>query len=254
MTTGHPQARNWFDAGGQAYARFRPEYPPALAGFLASLAPGRGLAVDVGCGNGQLTRLLAPHFDRVVGLDPSADQIANAAPDARIDYRCAPAERLPLPDACAGLVTAAQAAHWFDLPAFYDEVRRVGKPGAAVALVSYGVLALEPPLDARFQAFYRDEIGPYWPPERKLVDTGYATLDFPFEEIAAPPLAIRFDWNLAEFTGYVLTWSAVRSAREAGRASLVTAFFDALAAAWGDPDARRPVAWPINMRVGRLQA
>jgi SAM-dependent methyltransferase len=244
--------RNWFDQGGRAYARFRPEYPPELAAYLASAAPDDRLAVDVGCGNGQLTQLLAPHFQRVIGLDPSADQIANAVPHARIHYDCASAERLPVPDASASLITAAQAAHWFDLPAFYREVRRIALPGAAVALVSYGVLNLESDLDRRFQAFYRDEIGPYWPPERKLVDTGYATIDFPFEEIAPPSLAIRLEWRLAEFLGYVSTWSATRSAREAGREALLVAFAADLAALWGDPDTARPVSWPINMRIGRV--
>lgn len=244
--------RNWFDQGGRAYARFRPEYPRELAAYLASAAPDNRLAVDVGCGNGQLTQLLAPYFDRVIGLDPSADQIANAVPNARIHYECAPAERLPVPDASASLVTAAQAAHWFDLPAFYREVRRIAVPGAVVALVSYGVLNLEPALDRRFQAFYRDEIGPYWPPERKLVDTAYATIAFPFEELTPPALEIRLDWHLSEFIGYVLTWSATRSAREAGKDALLMAFFDDLAALWGDPDVRRPVSWPINMRIGRV--
>jgi SAM-dependent methyltransferase len=254
MTHATPLGRNWFDQGGQAYARFRPDYPPALAAFLAGVAPGRGLAVDVGCGNGQLTHLLATHFARVIGLDPSADQIANAAPHAGIDYRCAPAERLPVADASAHLVTAAQAAHWFDLPAFYREVRRIALPGAVVALVCYGVLALEPALDARFQRFYRDEIGPYWPPERALVDTGYATLDFPFAELPYPGMAIRVDWDLAAFLGYVQTWSAVRGVREAGREALLTAFADDLAAAWGAPETKRAVAWPINMRIGRVDA
>lgn len=30
--------KNWFDQGGQAYARFRPEYPAELAAYLASVA------------------------------------------------------------------------------------------------------------------------------------------------------------------------------------------------------------------------
>ncbi len=244
--------RNWFDQGGRAYARFRPEYPRELAAYLASTAPDDRLAVDVGCGNGQLTQLLAPHFERVIGLDPSADQIANAVSNARIRYECAPAEQLPVPDASASLVTAAQAAHWFHLPAFYGEVRRIAVPGAVVALVSYGVLRLEPPLDGRFQAFYRDEIGPYWPPERKLVDTGYATIEFPFDEFTPPSLDIRLAWRLAEFLGYVSTWSATRSAREAGKEALLVAFADDLAALWGDPDTTRPVSWPINMRIGRV--
>jgi len=252
MSTDLPSARNWFDQGGEAYARFRPEYPPELAAFLASQAPDRQLAVDVGCGNGQLTRLLAPHFDSVIGLDPSADQIANAAPDARIAYRCAPAEQLPLADGGASLVTAAQAAHWFDLPAFYGEVRRVARPGAVLALVSYGVLELEPELDDRFQAFYRDEIGPYWPPERKLVDTGYATIAFPFAELPYPAFHIQVEWELPEFLGYLLTWSAVRRAREAGKETLLTSFADELANAWGAPTLRRPVRWPISMRIGKL--
>ncbi|MGO4477549.1 class I SAM-dependent methyltransferase [Massilia sp. 2TAF26] len=247
----NPPARNWFDQGGRAYARFRPEYPRELAAWLASLAPDHDTAVDVGCGNGQLTQLLAPWFNKVVGLDPSADQIANAIPNERIAYRCAPAEQLPLLDASASLITAAQAAHWFDLPAFYREVRRIARPGAAVALVSYGVMKLEAELDERFQKFYWDEIGPYWPPERKLVDSGYATIAFPFEELAPPALEIRLDWHLSEFLGYLTTWSAVRSAREAGREDLLIAFANDIGAAWGDPNRRRPVRWPINMRIGR---
>lgn len=252
MPSDSTPARNWFDQGGSAYARFRPEYPPELAAFLASAAPDTRLAVDVGCGNGQLTQLLAPHFDAIVGLDPSADQIAHATPNACITYRCAPAERLPLADGSASLITAAQAAHWFDLPAFYQEVRRVGAPGAVLALASYGVLRLEPALDERFQAFYRDGIGPYWPPERKLVDSGYATLDFPFQELNAPALQIRLDWRLPEFLGYLSTWSAVRNAREAGREDVLLGFADEISAAWGDGDTRRAIVWPINMRIGRL--
>lgn len=245
-------ARNWFDDGGGDYARFRPDYPPPLAAFLASVAPDHGLAVDVGCGNGQLTRLLADHFGTVVGLDPSADQIAHAVPHARVRYQRAPAERLPMSDNSASLVTAAQAAHWFDLPAFYAEVRRVAAPGGVLALISYGVPRLEAGLDDRFGRFYRDGIGPYWPAERALVDSGYANIDFPFAEFAAPPMDIRLEWTLAELLGYVSTWSAVRRAREAGREDVLLAFADELGNAWGDPGIRRAIAWPINMRVGKI--
>jgi SAM-dependent methyltransferase len=252
MSANTSTARNWFEQGGRAYARFRPEYPRQLAAFLASAAPDNQLAVDVGCGNGQLTRLLAPYFSRVVGLDPSADQIANTIPNERIAYQVAAAEQLPLPDTSASLITAAQAAHWFDLPGFYREVRRVGVPGAILALISYGILKLEPELNDRFQKFYWEEIGPYWPPERKLVDTGYASIDFPFEELAPPSLDIRLEWHLSEFLGYLLTWSAVRSAKEAGKEALLMEFANDIAQAWGDPDLKRSVSWPINMRIGRV--
>jgi Methylase involved in ubiquinone/menaquinone biosynthesis len=244
--------RNWFDQGGQAYARFRPEYPAELSAYLATMAPDRVLAVDVGCGSGQLTRQLAGHFDAVVGFDPSQDQIAHSAPQERVSYACAPAEDLPLPSRSASLITAAQAAHWFDLPRFYAEVRRVAEPGAVLALISYGVLRLEGTLGERFAQFYWQEIGPFWPAERKLVDSGYATLEFPFAEFPGPEIAIRLMWNLAEFLGYVSTWSAVRSAREAGREDLLHDFAADMAALWGDPATAQRVSWPINMRVGRL--
>lgn len=244
--------KNWFDQGGQNYARFRPEYPAELATLLASTVQEHQQAVDVGCGNGQLTQLLATHFDAVIGLDPSADQIANSTAHDRIQYQCAPAEKLPVADHSVNLITAAQAAHWFHLPSFYQEARRIAKPNSVIALISYGVLSLEPDLDQRFQHFYWDEIGPYWPAERKLVDSGYATLDFPFEEIAAPALEISVQWDLAEFLGYLFTWSAVRHAKEAGSEEVIFQFATDIAVAWGEETHRRRISWPINMRIGRL--
>jgi SAM-dependent methyltransferase len=242
--------QNWFDQGSGNYARYRPDYPDALAKFLAGVAPDRSLAVDVGCGNGQFTTQLAGYFDSVIGLDPAESQIANAVAHEKVRYRCAPAEKLPLDDGSTSLIAAAQAAHWFDRPHFYDEARRIAKPGAAIALISYGVPELEPDLNARFQSFYRDEIGPYWPAERKLVDSGYAGMDFPFPGRAYPPMAIERHWSAADFLGYVSTWSATRRVGEAGREDILTHFADDLLRLWRE-DARK-VLWPINMRLGTI--
>ena len=244
--------RNWFDQGGDAYARYRPDYPDALAAFLVEAAPDRAMAVDVGCGNGQFTCQLARHFDAVVGLDPSADQIANAFPHPRVRYSRAPAEALGLPDASASLITAAQAAHWFDLPRFYAEVRRVARPGALVALVSYGVMAVDDVIAERFARFYWEEIGPYWPPERRLVESGYADMPFPFVPVDWPAMEIRRDWDLAAFLGYLGTWSAIRKAMEAGRTDIADSFVHDLAALWGEPSTVRPVRWPVTLRLGRV--
>ncbi|MDA5193039.1 class I SAM-dependent methyltransferase [Govanella unica] len=245
-------SKNWFDRGGQAYARFRPEYPLGPARFLAETARSHKCAVDVGCGNGQLTAQLAAYFDDVVGLDPSADQIANAPAQQGVRYICASAEKLPLPDRSANLITAAQAAHWFDLPAFYAEARRIASDGAALALISYGVLRLPGDLQSRFDRFYHDEIGPYWPPERKLVDRGYRDLCFPFEERQAPQMDIQLAWALGDFLGYLSTWSAVQRVKGTGREDILNDFARDISRLWGDPTKTQPVSWPINMRIGLL--
>ncbi|HKU29214.1 MAG TPA: class I SAM-dependent methyltransferase [Arthrobacter sp.] len=245
-------AKNWFTTGGGNYARFRPEYPPRLATDLASLAPSKELAVDVGCGTGQLTSLLAPWFRTVVGVDSSADQLASASALPNVQYVGAPAENLPVGDNTAALITAAQAAHWFDLPAFYKEVRRIAAPGAILALISYGVMSLDDDLDGRFQAFYTQEIGPYWPAERKLVDDGYRTIDFPFEETTLAPINMEKHLTLSELLGYISTWSAVRIVKEAGREDILHTFAGDLSGLWGDPEGSRRVCWPINTRVGTI--
>lgn len=244
-------SRNWFEQGGEAYARYRPAYPDRLAQFLASASPNNRLALDVGCGNGQLAIQLASRFERVVGIDASVNQIAHAVHHERVEYRCAPAEMLPMPDRSASLVAAAQAAHWFDLPAFFDEVRRVCVPGGVLALISYGVPGLEPGLNERFDHFYREEINPFWPPERKLVDEGYARIDFPFSKFPAPPMSINLQWNFFELLGYLSTWSAVRRARQEGRQEILSSFAEEMAKLWGSSDVRRSICWPINMRIGK---
>lgn len=249
----HTDARNWFDEGGQAYAQFRPTYPTSLAAELAQLALSTDLAVDVGCGNGQFTTRLAESFDHVVGLDPSHEQIANAAPHPRVEYQQAPAESLPptLGDGSVGLVSAAQAAHWFDLPRFYDEVTRVSADGGIIALLCYGILRIDDPsINRRAQQFYAEDLDAYWPPSRRLVEREYRDLPFPFEEIEFQAPSIQKRLTLDALLGYFSTWSAVRAAREAGQARLLEDVGRDLAELWGDPATERLTTWPIGGRVG----
>lgn len=262
---------NWFDEGGQDYARYRPTYPPALASWLAEQCQQHRLALDVGCGNGQLTSLLSPYFTQVLGLDPSSAQLAQTTSAHNLQYQCAPAEQLPLPDASVDLLCAAQAAHWFDLEAFYREARRVCAPGAVLALVSYGVLEIgdsltaasgadttnnSAALNARLLQFYHQEIGRWWPAERQLVDSGYATLPFPFAELTPAKLAICRELDCAQLLGYIGTWSALRQARSHGQEAWLDAtlqqFGRDMLQLWGDGP--RSIVWPIAMRVGRVHA
>lgn len=241
-----------FSKIASGYAQYRPRYPAALADFLAAISPARELVWECGCGSGQLSVDLADRFERVIATDASAKQLAEAEPHPRIEYRCATAERSGLPPGIADAVVAAQAAHWFDLPAWYREVRRVGKPEAIVAAISYGNVVMAGDAGALVARFYGGLVGTYWSPHRKLVDEGYRAIPFPFEETTAPPLEIRVEWDLAAFQGYVETWSAVRALVEAEGRSRVESFRAELARAWGPAERTRTVRWPIAVRAGRL--
>uniref|UniRef100_A0A674P8X2 Zgc:162396 n=1 Tax=Takifugu rubripes TaxID=31033 RepID=A0A674P8X2_TAKRU len=97
------------------------------------------LAVDLGCGTGQTTRLLAPHF-QVVGIDVSETQLEQARAVLscpNITYRKGTAEDLPFPDGSVDLITASSAAHYFDESKFMAEANRVLKPGGCIALMDY---------------------------------------------------------------------------------------------------------------------
>src|SRR3712207_1092083 len=116
--------KDHFSARSADYAAYRPTYPAALVDDLAGLCAATELALDAGCGTGQLSVLLARRFEQVVATDASPQQIERAEAHPGVEYRVAPAERSGLADSTADLITVAQAAHWFDLPAFYAEARR----------------------------------------------------------------------------------------------------------------------------------
>jgi len=243
--------KDHFAPVSDAYASFRPRYPAALFTWLASIAPARGLAWDCACGTGQASIDLAQHFAQVIATDASAAQLAGATPRANVEYRLAPAEASGLAPASLDLVVVAQALHWFDLPRFYDEVRRVLKPGGVLAVWSYGRQTLDDvAVDAHVQRFYADTVGPYWPPERELVEQGYRTIPFPFTELATPELALTARWSLAHLLGYFRSWSATGRYIAAHGADLVVALSDELSRVWGEPDNERLVTWPLTLRAG----
>lgn len=243
---------DYFSRVAASYAGFRPTYPATLFTWLAQIAPGHELAWDCAAGSGQASRDLAAHFAHVVASDASRAQIEAATPHVGVEFRVAPAEASGLPDASVDLITVAQALHWFDLDLFYSEVQRVLKPEGVLAVWTYGVLAAEgEAVDALVQAFYHETVGPYWPPERRHVESGYQTLAFPFTEMPSPRFSMETLWTLPELLGYFRSWSATGRYIAARGADPVDALAAELAPLWGDPDRSRRVTWPLSLRVGR---
>jgi len=244
--------KDHFSVAAESYAAYRPSYPAALADLLAGAAPRLRLAWDCGCGSGQLSVLLAERFDHVVATDASAAQLARATPHPKVEYRQAGEGASGLPDHCVDLAVAAQAAHWFDLAVYYAEVRRVARPGAVIAQTVYNLVQVNDKVDRAIRRFYGDVLGRYWPPERRHVEVNYASLPFPFEPIAAPPLEMRATWTLAHFIAYMRTWSAVIALEKAEGEGPMEALRRELEPLWGAGDAGREVRWPLTVRAGRV--
>jgi SAM-dependent methyltransferase len=247
--------KDHFSGHASIYHEARPTYPAALFEWLATQAPARDLAWDAGCGNGQASVALADHFKRVVASDPSAAQISNAQMRANVEYRAEPAEHSSLADASVDLVTVAQALHWFDHARFHAQVRRVLKPRGVFAAWAYADCRVDAAIDAVKNHLYVDLTGPYWPPEREYVDSGYRTLPMPFEpseEIAAPAFDMQAHWTLAQFLAYLRSWSATQRYLKANGVDPVGLVEADLARAWGDPLAPRTVQWDFHLRCGRL--
>lgn len=140
-------AREWnpslYSGTAKYYSRGRAAYPPELAeAFTAELGlDGSGRLLDVGCGPGPLTLLLAGSFEEAVGLDADADMLAEASRLAALAgighcrWVHRRAEELPAGLGRFRLVTFAQSFHWLDRPLVAAAVHGMLAPGGVCAHV-----------------------------------------------------------------------------------------------------------------------
>ena len=244
--------KDHFSGHAGLYAHARPHYPDALFEWIAQTTPTHHRVWDAACGNGQASVSLSRHFEHVIATDPSAQQIAQGPPNPRIEYRVEAAEQSSLADHSTDAVTVAQALHWFDLPRFVVEVRRVARPGALFAAWSYAGCSVAPEIDELILRLYDGILGAYWPPERRLVDEGYASLSIPFAPIETPAFEMRTDWNADQLLAYLRSWSAAQRYRTSTGGDAVSEISEALRGAWGDPQQVRAVRWQLVLRAHRV--
>lgn len=115
------------------YARGRLPYPQALVDAIRDelSLDGSGRLLDVGCGPGSLTALLAPHFADTVGIDADAAMVREAeraVAGARfVQLR---AEQLPAGLGTFRVVTAAQSFHWLE-PSVAHTLHELLEPGGS---------------------------------------------------------------------------------------------------------------------------
>ncbi|KAK7415771.1 hypothetical protein QQX98_005684 [Neonectria punicea] len=188
---------------GKNYANVRPDYHPSLYQTVMDQHTSTGgqldTLLDVGCGPGLAARALAPHFAHVVGLDPSEGMISTArslggatSTAEPLRYELSTAEDLgrtlspPIADSSIDLITASNAAHWFDMPGFWRSAARVLKPGGSVALWTSGDIRAHPSMpnaaavQAAMDLYQERDVLKYYEPGNLLTRSRYTTLPLPW--------------------------------------------------------------------------
>ncbi|HKZ37273.1 MAG TPA: class I SAM-dependent methyltransferase [Chryseolinea sp.] len=242
--------KDYFSSQSKLYATFRPTYPKELYEFIFQYVREKKVAWDCATGNGQVANYLSAHFDEVYATDISQQQLDQARKQSNIFYSLCPAEKTSFQENQFNLITVAQALHWFDQDAFYNEARRVGKPGALLAAWGYALLYIEPIIDEIIMDYYNHTVGPYWDNARKLVEEQYRTISFPFEEIQPPPFSIKVQWTITQLSGYLSSWSATQKYIKEKGHDPVSPFIKRLKKYWTKSD--MTVTFPLFTRIGVL--
>jgi len=191
---------------------------------------------------------LTGYFESVIATDISAELLALAPVHPRISYRRAAAEESGIDDGSVDLLVVAQALHWFDLPLFWDEVRRVLKRGGVFAFWGYNWPWVCPAVDQVLEEL-KQEIAPYWPERSAVLHNCYRTVDPPFPEIGTPEFEMSVSWTLDQYLSHLRSWSATRYSNERTGEDVVEKYEAAFGDAW-EPD-ERLVSWPLVLKAYR---
>jgi SAM-dependent methyltransferase len=136
---GPTYAAQFQDAAIVAAYPTRPPYPTVVFARLRALLVAPAVALDAGCGTGDIARRLAPLVERLDAVDISARMIAagqrlpgGGAPN--LHWRAGAMEDASLAPPY-GLIVAGESLHWMDWAAVLPRLREALAPGARLALV-----------------------------------------------------------------------------------------------------------------------
>jgi ubiquinone/menaquinone biosynthesis C-methylase UbiE len=220
-----------------------------LFNYLSSITKDHNLAWDCATGSGQSAIRLAQHFNKVIATDASETQIKHTQKQEGISYSVARAENSGIKARSLDLITVAQALHWFDITAFTSEVDRTLKEGGILAVWSYNLLTLQADIDEQVNYLYSKVLNKYWPAERRLVEQGYKTINFPYDELTTPRFSMSLNWSFAQLINYLSTWSAVKIYLSENKSNPIEIVQNKMLKLWGNPDTELTVNWPLTVRV-----
>lgn len=221
-----------FSSQSKLYAKFRPHYPDALYDHIYRKVKSFQTAWDCGTGNGQVASVLSDKFNQIIASDISKNQLAQAQQKPNIHYTVSPAEQTPIEESSVDLITVAQALHWFDVPAFIKETRRVASKDAVLAYWGYGLLSISDEVDPLVKKFYDDTMNGYWDPERYILTNEYKAIDLELADLELKYFKHEIKWSLADLEGYLNTWSSVRKYMERNNINPVDEIIDQISDKW----------------------
>ncbi|RZF33147.1 hypothetical protein LSTR_LSTR004833 [Laodelphax striatellus] len=216
----------------ESYNKVRPSPPQKLIARIVEFLKEKldedhlETAIDVGCGSGQSTSLLAPYFKRVIGIDNCqiqimlADVLSNSNFIDNVHYKLGEYYELGEPNESSQLVCACQSAHFFEMGMFYNEVQRVLVPNGVLAICGY---SLPIPFSDRImlgdiiqEAF--ETMSPYIPNQQNHVyKHRYSNDDFQSFPFCSKDIIREYFEKVEEkatvqdLIGYVKSWSAYKN-------------------------------------------
>lgn len=213
-----------FEGAAANYARYRPRYPEAVYETLAAAfaLDGGGRMLDVGCGAGQIAIALRTRFAEVIGIDVSAEMVAEAGRQAEsagvdpIEWRVMSAEEISEALGSFRLVTVSDALHWMEQDAVVGRCHTRLEPGGGIALLtvgsSIGMTAVYEPWQRAIAETIERWLGPrrragsryYEQPQRSeeqlLADAGFTAIE-------AGSRRYQLDWDFDHVLGYLYSTS-----------------------------------------------
>ncbi len=130
----------------------------------------------------------------------------------------------------------------------------MGNPGALLAVWTYNFPEINPQVDPVVDQYYYEDLRGYWPERIHYLEAGYRTLPFPFKEIEHPEFSIEMNWDLHDLLGFLGSWSATRRYFKKNGDGSLDAAWEKFEAAWGLPDEKRWIRWPLHIRIGRVHS
>lgn len=240
-----------FSKQADLYAKYRPDYPEEMYNFIFEHLDQQNIAWDCATGSGQVASYLASHFDQVFANDISEEQLSYAPKKPNITYLNTPAEHSGLPESAFNLITIAQAIHWLDFDKFYDEVRRVVKDNAFIAVIGYGMVRIDEQSNTIIDELYETAFREYFNENRRYLDNRYQNIPFPFDEIPSPAFENHYTWSLDQLEGYFNSWSAIQRIKSEKGYNPADETINELKKVLSDP-IKFEVTFPIFMRLGKI--